>query len=223
MSTVDRYRRMASHYDRWSGEAVYRVGRRLAMPELRLTRGALVVDVGCGTGLNFALLQDRIGPTGRLVGLDASSAMLDRARQRCDRAGWSNVELVEADANRVTAGALLGADHPGADAVLASYALSLMPDWPLAWTRMLGLVRPGGRVAVIDMARPTGAAAVFAPLVRAACALGGANIDAHPWTALERDCEQVVRRSAWGGHIQVAVGSPENVGPVPPRGARLRE
>ncbi len=207
---------MAGHYDRWSGELVYRAGRRVAVPELRLTPGAVVVDVGCGTGLNFALLQERIGPTGRIVGLDASGAMLHRARERCDRAGWSNVELVEVDATQITAEALLGADHPAADAVLSSYALSLMPDWPQAWARMLELVRPDGRLAVIDMARPNGAATVFSPMARAACALGGADIDAHPWTALERDCGQVVRRSAWGGHIQVAAGSPENVGPVPP-------
>ncbi len=205
----DRYDRLAPHYDRWSGEPVYRAGRRLAMAALAgtgLSAGAVVVDIGCGTGLNFAYLQREIGPAGRIVGVDASEAMLDRARARIAAHGWTNVELVSAEAGELCLEALPGVDGP-VDAAISSYALSLIPDWPRAWAAMRALVRPGGALAVIDMARPHGAAAIFGPLARAACALGGADIDAHPWTALERDGDRVVRRQAWGGHIQVAVGT----------------
>lgn len=205
--SIARYQRLAPHYDHWSGEPIYRAGRELVFAELDLRAGNTVVDVGCGTGLNFAGLQRLIGPTGSIIGVDASAAMLDRAGSRLARHRWSNVELIEADASDVDPDELLTAGKARVDAAIASYALSLMPNWPQAWALMLDLVRPGGRLAVIDMALPDGAARAFAPLARAACALGGADIDAHPWTALERDCDDVVRRRAWGGHVQVAVGT----------------
>lgn len=205
--SIVRYHRLAPHYDRWSGEPLYRAGRELAFAVLGLQAGDTVVDVGCGTGLNFAGLQRLVGPTGSIIGVDASAAMLDRAGRRVEGHRWSNVELIEADASAVAADELLTGGTARVDAAIASYALSLMPNWPRAWALMIALVRPGGRLAVIDMARPDGAARVFAPLARAACALGGADIDAHPWTALERDCEDVVSCSARGGHIQVAVGT----------------
>lgn len=204
--SIARYRRLAPHYDRWSGEPIYRAGRELAFATLALRAGDVVVDVGCGTGLNFAGLQRLIGPTGSIIGVDASAAMLDRAGSRVEGHRWSNVELIEADASDADPDALL-TGTARVDAAIASYALSLMPNWPQAWALMLDLVRPGGRLAVIDMARPDRAAGILAPLARAACALGGADIEAHPWTALERDCDDVVHLRARGGHIQVAVGT----------------
>lgn len=202
-----RYRRLAPHYDRWSGEPVYCAGRELAFAALDLRAGDTVLDLGCGTGLNFAGLQRMIGPSGRIIGLDASSAMLERAGSRTERHRWSNVELIVADAGATATSDMLAGRFGQLDAAVTSYALSLIPEWLDAWALMLELVRPGGRLAVVDMARPAGAARVFSPLARAACTLGGADIDAHPWAALESDCDDVVRRSAWGGHIQIAVGT----------------
>jgi SAM-dependent methyltransferase len=69
------YRRRARFYD-WSVNTYYPIGfrwwayRRRAIAALQLGRGATVVEIGCGTGLNFGLVQQRIGPTGRLFGVD---------------------------------------------------------------------------------------------------------------------------------------------------------
>ena len=99
MPRLPRYRHGARAYDVVSMEpVVYRPGRRAAIDALDLTRGARVLDVGCGTGLNFPEVSAAVGPTGRLVGVDASSAMLQQARGRVGRHGWSNVTLVEGDA-----------------------------------------------------------------------------------------------------------------------------
>ena len=64
---------------------------------LNLKRGDTVVELGCGTGVNFSMIMERIGPEGRLIGVDISRGMLDRARQRAERAGWTNVELTHGD------------------------------------------------------------------------------------------------------------------------------
>jgi demethylmenaquinone methyltransferase/2-methoxy-6-polyprenyl-1,4-benzoquinol methylase len=80
-----------------------------------------VVDVACGTGLNFPLIEKVIGPSGRIVGVDLTDAMLARAQDRIQANGWSNISLVQADA--------AGFDFPtGVDAVLSTYALSQVPE-----------------------------------------------------------------------------------------------
>jgi ubiquinone/menaquinone biosynthesis C-methylase UbiE len=72
--------------------------RREAIQMLDLTRGDMVVDIGCGTGLNFPLLQEVIGSEGKIIGVDLSDAMLDKARRRALENDWKNVELVCMDA-----------------------------------------------------------------------------------------------------------------------------
>lgn len=201
MPRPSRYTVSARFYDVVSAEwPVYRAGRTVAIDALRLAPGMRVLDLGCGTGLNHPLLQRAVGPRGALVGLDLSTRMLAQAKRRVQRHRWRNVDLVAADMTTVQG-------LTGFDAVIATYSLSLVPDGERAWATALAATGDGGRLAVVDMQRPVGAARAFTPLARLACALGGADIDAHPWTALERDCSDVTACSLWGGHIQVRVGT----------------
>jgi SAM-dependent methyltransferase len=71
--------------------------RRHAVARLAPLPGEVILDVGCGTGLNFAAIRNAIGPTGRLIGVELSPRMLDLAHARIKRNGWANVELVQAD------------------------------------------------------------------------------------------------------------------------------
>ncbi len=124
MTRSERYAAGARWYDLISAEPVYRAGRRIGIAQLGLHEGDTVIDIGCGTGLNFPLIQDAIGATGRLVGLDASADMLSQARRRADRRGWANVDLLQADATTVAPDAVIAVLGSRADAVLATYALS---------------------------------------------------------------------------------------------------
>ncbi|MEX5303140.1 class I SAM-dependent methyltransferase [Kocuria sabuli] len=208
----DEYAAFAPFYDLLSAEhPVYRAGRRAGAAALAPRPGDQVLDVGCGTGLNFALLQEVVGSTGRIVGIDRSPRMLDRARRRVRRRGWRNVILLEADATTLSAegiGARIASagGRERSDAALATYALSLMPDWEGAWQRMLALCAPAASLAVVDLQEPTGAFSVLRPLARLSCRLGGSDVHAHPWHALERDCTDVVATSARGGHLQIRAG-----------------
>ncbi len=200
------YTTSARLYDVISFEwPVYRSGRAAAIELLSLPNGSHVLDIGCGTGLNFSLLQQQIGPSGSITGVDASAQMLGQARRRATSAGWSNVTLIEADATSVDPAEL--GDDRRFDAAISTYALSLMAAWESALKTMIVATRPGGDIAVVDMQKPTGAAAVWTPLARLACRLGGADIDAHPWTPVERRLTGVRAASARGGHIQVRVGT----------------
>lgn len=209
---AEKYSQFAPFYDALSGEyPVYRRGRVLGIDGLGLSAGSQVLDIGCGTGLNFPLLQEKIGRTGTIVGIDSSPQMLGQARARADRQGWTNVILLEADAvqlsrRQISCQIESHGGRPLSDAVLATYALSLMPSNNQAWDNMVALCRPGATASVVDMADPQGLAAVFTPLARLACWLGGANIHAHPWTAVERDCTDVVASAARGSHLQIRSG-----------------
>jgi hypothetical protein len=95
---VAKYRRLAWGYDRRIAPTAPL--RRRAIERLRLANGDIVVEVACGTGINFPLIEERIGPSGRLIGLDLSPEMLAQARTRVDRDDWRNVTLVEAGVER---------------------------------------------------------------------------------------------------------------------------
>jgi ubiquinone/menaquinone biosynthesis C-methylase UbiE len=87
-----------------------------------------VLDLGCGTGLNFSLLQKRVDQAGRIIGVDLTDAMLARATERVLAKGWSNVELVKSDA----------ADYGfpvTVDGILSTSALTLVPEFDVVVQR----------------------------------------------------------------------------------------
>lgn len=214
---MDRYRIFAPFYDLLSGEyPVYRTGRLRGIEALGPAQGAQVLDAGCGTGLSFEPLQERIGSMGMIVGIDQSPEMLRQARARAIKHGWQYVILIQADAATVPAADVvrqIGAcgGRPHCDAALATYALSLMPQWHSAWQNMLEWCHAGAALAVVDMQPPVGTAAIFSPLARLACRLGGSDITARPWRAVEEDCDDLACSSAWGGHIQIRAGRKQPV------------
>lgn len=146
------YRRRAAAYDRVT--RMYRLFgfddrryRARATQALNLNQGATVVDLGCGTGLNFEYLVAQVGPGGRVVGVDVADAMLAQARRRIDAAGWDNVELVEADAATYRF-------PEGVDAVLSTLAMSLSEDYQTVIERAASALRPYGSMAILDVKYP---------------------------------------------------------------------
>lgn len=195
---------------------VYRAGRVAGVDGLRLAPGDRVLDLGCGTGLNFAHLQRRIGPSGHVIALDSSRAMLRQAALRARRRGWNNVTFVCADASTVDPAAW---DPVGA--ALSTYALSIIPNWPAAWRTMLQATWVGGRIAVVDMQDPQGWWALLRPLARWLCAVGHSDIQAHPWKLLESELTEVRGAARRGQHIQIRVGTvPAGIDAAPDRGRR---
>ena len=134
------YRWNAPIYDltRW---AILR-GRRAAIDALRLRPGNGVLEIGCGTGLSFVSLVEQVGERGRVVGVDLSYHMLARARHRHRH----NVHLIQADAARLALRCRF-------DAVLVSYALTMIPDWQAAIDRACNHLESGGTVVILDFAR----------------------------------------------------------------------
>ena len=149
---IQTYRKKAKHYDTTS--RLYpvpgypqRAQRLRTIQALGLRAGASVVDIACGTGLNFALIEEAIGPEGRIVGVDLTDAMLTRAQDRIEKKGWSNISLVQADAAEF--------DFPTeVDAILSTYALSQVPECAEVIAHGAAALSEGGRWAVLDLKVP---------------------------------------------------------------------
>src|SRR6201996_9233038 len=149
---VATYRKKAKHYDitSWLYPVPgypHRAQRLRAVQALGLRAGNSVVDIACGTGLNFQLLEDAIGPAGRIVGVDLTDAMLARAKDRIETNGWSNISLVQADA--------VDFEFPtGVDAILSTYAMSQVPECAEVIGHGAAALAGGGRWGVLDLKVP---------------------------------------------------------------------
>ncbi len=134
------YRRYANHYDRIFGP-VFNPGRKLALQTLNLASGQRVLEVGVGTGLSLPYYPEDT----RVVGIDISPEMLDKARLRVDEQGLSQVEdLLVMDAEN-----LEFADD-SFDAVVAMYVASVVPHPDRLVDEMRRVCVPGGDILIIN-------------------------------------------------------------------------
>jgi SAM-dependent methyltransferase len=174
---LEQYRRLAQSYDRrtrWGNGL-----RWVTVSRLRPTRGSVVLDVGCGTGINFPFIQRRIGDEGRIVGIELSPDMLLEARTRVEQHDWNNVTLIESAVDE--------ADIPvQADAALFSLTHDVLQSVAAVENVMAHLKR-GGRVSSLGAkwapwwATPVNLAVWF--IARRYVTTGGFS---RPWQLLER-------------------------------------
>jgi ubiquinone/menaquinone biosynthesis C-methylase UbiE len=143
-----RYDRLARWY-RFAGPLILLAPgfRRKAVKRLGLKRGDTVLEIGCGTGRNLALLHEAVGTEGVVIGVDASGGMLAQARQLVGRHHWKNVRLIQQDATGL-------ALEEQVDAVFFSLSYSVLPDREPVLLKAWEAVRPGGRLVIMDAGLP---------------------------------------------------------------------
>ena len=195
---IETYRKKAKRYDitsRLSPVPGYpeRAQRHRAIQALGLRAGDRVIDIACGTGLNFPLIEKAIGPEGRIVGVDLTAAMLARARDRIQANGWSNISLVQADAADF--------DFPAeVDAILSTYALTQVPGCAEVIAHGAAALSGGGRWVVLDLKVPDNAPGWLAQL-GTAVVRHFASIDEwimrRPWEAIRAAMQEELADLAW--------------------------
>jgi SAM-dependent methyltransferase len=197
-AALEQYRRRADSYD--SELLLFEPIRTDAIEALELRSGDTVLDVGCGTGLSFELLEERVGDGGRVVGIEQCPEMMAKARQRVHRHDWHNTDLVCAPA--------ASADVPAlADAALFHFTHDVLRDLE-AIANILSHLKPGAHVVAsgLQWAPPWAWPMNGFVLLAAMYSVTSFEGLGHPWDKLAQRLTNVRVQTKLGGGIYIASG-----------------
>ena len=177
--------------------------RRDVVAQLCLEPGDVVLDIACGTGLNFPLIETGIGAEGLLIGLDFSPGMLTKAQGKVQRDRWGNVRFIRADARTLSEELLK--EHAGVgrvDKVLCTLGFTVVPDWEAVFARSWALLRPGGRYAIMDwhVKRRN-------PFSWFLNSISQGDVSRRTWVPLDQQSDDYSYRTSIGGNVFVAAGT----------------
>jgi SAM-dependent methyltransferase len=149
-----------------------------------LQSGEVVLDLGAGGGFDVFIAGRKLGATGRAIGVDMTPEMLIKARRNavvyCERTGLDNVEFRLGEIEH------LPVADASVDVVISNCVINLSPDKPQVWREMARVLKPGGRVAVSDLA-------LLKPLPEAVVSMVEALIGCVAGAVLVSETEQMAR------------------------------
>ena len=190
---IQTYRKRAANYD-FTANLYYVFGyrewayRKTAVKALKLKPGETVLELACGTGINFPLYQKYIGPEGSIIGVDLTDAMLAQAQKRVANHGWKNVTLIQHDA-------VTYKNPIPVNAAISTFALSLFPNSEQVLKNTTETLLPAGRLALLELQIPPSWPAWLATIaihLMKPFAVTKEWVDQRPWEIIQGTMKKVL-------------------------------
>jgi arsenite methyltransferase len=137
----DAYAGVAGHL----ADADFNLGCGVPTRHAALAPGETVLDLGSGAGNDVFIARHEVGPEGRVIGVDMTPEMIDKARTNAAKLGYDNVEFRLGEIERMPV------EDGSVDVVISNCVLNLVPDKAGAFAEMFRVLRPGGRFCVSDI------------------------------------------------------------------------
>lgn len=136
------YSQQAVHYDAFRARLLK--GRKQLYQKINLPDNGVLVELGGGTASNLEYFSDSISTLKKITVVDASQSMLAIARKRCEQNNWRHVTLIHDNAETVNI------EKNSVDLVCCSYSLSMIENWKQTLDNAFSMLKPGGKIIVID-------------------------------------------------------------------------
>ncbi len=205
---VNAYRKYADNYDfivnfyKLFGLRIEKY-RQMTVELMGLSKGDTVVEIGCGTGLNFPLVLEKIGSEGKLIGVDITDKMLEQAQKKILENNWSNVELVESDIAEYSFPDKI-------DGVFSTGAIQYSPQYDKVIKNAHNALKQGRKIVIMDFKKSYGIARMFTSILLYFTSPFGANkeyIERKAWKSIEKYFDHTTYKEGWGGFLYVSVGT----------------
>ncbi|MBI4235602.1 methyltransferase domain-containing protein [Candidatus Peregrinibacteria bacterium] len=132
--------------------------RKLMVEKLELKQGDTVLDLACGTGLNFQFLENAVGSNGKIIAFDYSNEMLTAAKQRAKENNWDNIDFIQGDAAQLSLNTKI-------DGALSSLGISAIPQHKEALKKAVDALKNNRKISILDAQLPLGFWSIFNPLI----------------------------------------------------------
>jgi len=149
---ISYYDQFSKTYDWLSPKWYYHEARAYGIEQLALKPGNTVLNLPVGTGQNFEYFQKYLKVTGLIIGIDLSEGMLEKAEEKKALHNWNNIKILKGDATEINSGYLLNNfENPiEIDAIFCDLGLSGFPEWEKVIDNMLTILKPDGRLVIMD-------------------------------------------------------------------------
>ncbi len=142
------YNIMSEEYDELNGynkDADLGLGCGLPTNFAKIKKGDTVVDLGSGAGNDCFVARAETGETGKVIGIDFTKAMVEKARANAEKLGYNNVEFRHGDIEKIPITANV------ADVVVSNCVMNLVPDKPKAFSEVFRILKPNGHFSISDI------------------------------------------------------------------------